>query len=299
MRNMASYKNNKSVCPLFHFPNVVGFEELHEVVVFLLTLHLFDLLSNGSLIGRSLYVADYTESHWESMLVVHHGELQLQGVVLTVSVVNEDVLLCDAILADLHYLQTEALLHKTELVVLTEDQRLAVLHVDGVLLSALALVDRVVNTVVEDNAVLQNLAYRSTLMLLCSLQHLYSSCSVGGYGTCKETTSCTEAKLCRTEWVLYSTEWRRLADKTAWTGRRILSLCESIDTVVQKYHIQVDVTTHGVDEVVTTDSKTVAVTADLPDGEVRIGYLGTGSDGSSTSVDGLHRIGINIVWQTA
>ena len=33
--------------------------------------------------------------------------------------------------------------------------------------------------------------------------------------------------------------------------------------------------------------------------EVRIGYLGTGSDGSSTSVDGLHRIGINIVWQTA
>ena len=71
MRNMASYKNNKSVCPLFHFPNVVGFEELHEVVVFLLTLHLFDLLSNGSLIGRSLYVADYAESHWESMLVVH------------------------------------------------------------------------------------------------------------------------------------------------------------------------------------------------------------------------------------
>ena len=50
---------------------------------------------------------------------------------------------------------------------------------------------------------------------------------------------------------------------------------------------------------VTTDSKTVAVTADLPDGEVWIGYLGTGSDGSSTSVDGLHRIGINIVWQTA
>ena len=110
-------------------------------MILLLALHLLDLVGYGLLVGRSLNVADYSESYRESVLVVHHGELQLQGVVLAVGVVHEDVLLRDAVLAELHHLQAEAFLHEAELVVLTEDERLAVLHVDCVLLSALALVD--------------------------------------------------------------------------------------------------------------------------------------------------------------
>ena len=162
-------------------------------MVFLFALNLFDLLSNGSLVGRSLHVADNAESNRETMLIVHHGKLQLQGVVLAVGIMNKDILLRYAVLANLHHLQAEALLNKTILVVLAEDERLAVFHVDGILLSSLTLVDRVVGSVVEDYAVLQNLANRSSLVLLCSLQNLHCAGSVGCHGTGKEMSSRSEA----------------------------------------------------------------------------------------------------------
>ena len=62
---------------LLHFPSVVGLEKFHEVVILLLDLHIFYLLMYGIIICGSLNIADNTEGNWESMLVVHHGELQL------------------------------------------------------------------------------------------------------------------------------------------------------------------------------------------------------------------------------
>ena len=53
------------------------------------------------------------------------------------------------------------------------------------------------------------------------------------------------------------------------------------------------------DEVVTTDGKSVTVSAHLPYGEFRIGYLTTGGDGCGAPVDGVHTIRIHIVGQTA
>ena len=56
----------------------------------------------------------------------------------------------------------------------------------------------------------------------------------------------------------------------------------------------------GVKKIVTDiDSQTVTVTGDLPYRQVGIGNLGTCRDGSSTSVDGLHRIRIHVIGQTA
>ena len=45
--------------------------------------------------------------------------------------------------------------------------------------------------------------------------------------------------------------------------------------------------------------QTVTVAGDLPYRQVGIGNLGTCRDGSSTSVDGLHRIRIHVIGQTA
>lgn len=171
---------------LFNFPNIVGFEQLHEVVIFLLGAYFFDLLLNCHFIGRSLNVADDAERNGESVLIVHHGELQLQSVVKAVSVVHENVFLGDAVLAQLNHLKAEAFLHESVLVVLAEDQRLAVTHVDGVLGTSFLLVDRVVAAVVKDYAVLQNLAHRRALVLICSLEDVYGALSVGGNARAKK-----------------------------------------------------------------------------------------------------------------
>ena len=268
-------------------------------MILLLAFDLFDLFCYCCLVGRCLYVADNTKSYREAVLVVHHGKLQLQSVIFAVSVVYKNVLLCNTILTNLYNLQSEAFLYETKLIVLAEDQRLTMLNVDGVLLSAFALVDRIVGTVVEDNTVLQDFAYRSTFMQFGSLEDIYCSCSVCSHRTCKEVTSCTEAKLCRTERILYCSVRRRLADETARTRWRILSLGESVDTVVEQNHVKVDVTAHGMDEMVSTNGKSVTVTANLPDGEVWIGNLRTSSNSCCTTMDGLHGICINIIWKTA
>ena len=109
----------------------------------------------------------------------------------------------------------------------------------------------------------------------------------------------TKTKLCRTEWVLNSAVRTRLADETAGTCGRILSLGETVDAVVEQYHIEVDVSAHGMDEVVSTNGKSVAITTNLPNGKVWIGYLCSCGDGSGTTVDGLHGVGIHIVGQAA
>ena len=53
------------------------------------------------------------------------------------------------------------------------------------------------------------------------------------------------------------------------------------------------------DEMVTANGQTVAVTGNLPHGDIRIGHLEAGGNGGGTSVNRLHGIRIHIIRQTA
>jgi len=188
---------------LLNLPDVVGLEEFGEVVILLCCLDFFYLLVDGIVISRSFDIADDTECYGETIAITHEGELELEGVVLTVSIVNEDILLCDAVLAYLDNLQSKAFLHQSELAVLTEDEGFAVLNVDGVLGSACLVIDSSMSAIVEDNAVLQHLYDRSALVSVGCLQHLNGVGTISSYGTCEEVTACAEAKLCRTEGIFH------------------------------------------------------------------------------------------------
>ena len=129
-------------------------------------------------------------------------QLELQSVVLTVGIVYEDVVDSHTILANLYHLEAEALLHESVLVVDTEHHGLAMTQIDGILGTSLLVVHAVVGAIVEDDAVLQYLAHRSTLMSVGSLEYLYGARSIGRYGTGKEVTAGTEAELGRAEGIL-------------------------------------------------------------------------------------------------
>ena len=172
MIDMWSLQTRELFQVLFHLPDVVGFKQLLEVVILLLSRYLSKLSVNGIIIGRSLNIADNTECDGESILRSHHGKLELQGVVLAVSIVYQYIVDGVTILTDLNNLQTEALLYQSELIVLAEYQLLAVLYVDGVLLTALVVINNIMAVVVEDYTVLQNLGYTCTLVLVSSLQNL-------------------------------------------------------------------------------------------------------------------------------
>ena len=141
---------------LAHFPDIVGFEELSEVVILLLGRNLFYLSIDSIVVSRRINVADHTESNGETIVVTHQGEFQLQSVVLAVSIVNENIVNGTAILTNLNHLQSEALLYQTELIVLAEYQLFTMLYIDGVFLATLVVVNHIVAVVVEDDTVLQN-----------------------------------------------------------------------------------------------------------------------------------------------
>ena len=223
----------------------------------------------------------------------------MQGVVLALGIVNEDVVYGDAVLANLHYLQTKAFLNETILVVLAEHQRLAVFHVYGVLGTAGLVIDAVVSAMVEDNAVLHDFTNRSTLVVIGCLQYLYGARCISCYGTGKEMSAGAKAKFCWAEGVFHSTIGAALADKSARAGGRVLALGKTIDAVVQQNHVQVNVPAVGMYEVVATDGKAVAVAANLPYGKAWVGHLATGCNGGGTTVYGVHAISRHIVGQTA
>ena len=78
---------------------------------------------------------------------------------MAVGVVDEYVVDGHSVFAYLYDFEPETLLYEAVFVVLSEDEGLPVLDVDGVFGSLFLVVDGTVATVVEDYAVLQYLAY--------------------------------------------------------------------------------------------------------------------------------------------
>ena len=128
-------------------------------MILLHALNLFYLCINGIVVGGSIHVANNAEGDGETIVIAHQSELQLQSVVLAVSVVNKYVVDGIAILANLYDLQAEALLNQSELIVLAEHQLLTMLNVDSVLLTTFIIIYHIVAVIVEDDTVLQHLGY--------------------------------------------------------------------------------------------------------------------------------------------
>ena len=133
-------------------------------------------------------------------------------------IMYENILFLHTILTNLHHLQAETFLHKTILLVRSKDQRFAMFNVDSILFASLGGINGTVTVIIKDDTILQNLTYRSTFMLVSSLQNSNSLIIVACHTTCKEVTTCTKTELSRAEWVLRCTERTGLRDEASWTG---------------------------------------------------------------------------------
>ena len=74
---------------------------------------------------------------------------------------------------------------------------------------------------------------------------------------------------------------------------------QTIDAVVEEAYVEIDIATDLVDKVVTTNSEAVAIACHLPHIEFGMASLDTRSDSTSTSVDGVKPVGVEVVWHTA
>ena len=161
-------------------------------MVLLLTAYLLYLCMYCLIISRSVHITDDTQGDGETITVTHQGEFQLQSIVLTMGIMNEDIIQGIAVLSDLDDFQSETLLDQSELIVLSKDELLSMFHIDGVLLTTFLIINTLMRSVIEDHAVLQDLTDGSTLMLVGSLQNLDSSGRVRGDGTGEEMSTCAK-----------------------------------------------------------------------------------------------------------
>ena len=70
-------------------------------MVLLCSLDFLNLCSDRVIVGGGIDITDYAKGYREAVTIAHQGKLQLQGVVLTVCIVNKDVLQGYAVLAKL------------------------------------------------------------------------------------------------------------------------------------------------------------------------------------------------------
>ena len=257
---------------LLYFPGIACKKKLTESAWLLLCLDFFNLRIDALVVGWSLYVADYAECHWKLVfvgsiavwVVAHHGELEMESEVAVVAVVNEEVIFGDAVLAYCHALDVPAIEHEPLVAVLAIDHWLAVFEEDSLVGTNSRVGDDLVCSVFPYHTVGKHLYNACTLVLGSSYHHLDRVRDVAVERTGKEVATSTKTELCWAEWGFAGAVRLRLGDSATLRGWRILSLGQTIDLVVEDDDVEVDVATHGMDEVVATDGKTVAIARAVP-----------------------------------
>ena len=275
-------------------PGRTAVQQVVHAVDLRVGLLVFDDLVKAVVEGRGFHVADNTDGDGEMRrhhVCQHHVDTRVFGGL----VVDENVLLGDAVFANLHHFKLVAVEADTLIAVLTEDKRLAVdalhLHVVADILAG----DVLMHTVGEDHAVLQDLGHGDAIVLVRLPEDFAQLLGVDIHATGKEGSLGTNGEFARIERVFVGALRRSLGLRATERAGRELTLGHTIDTVVEQDQVNVDVTTAGVDEVVTTDGGAVAVAGDHPHAEVRVGQLHASGGSGSTTVDAMETIGIHIV----
>ena len=119
------------------------------------------------------------------------------------SIVNKNIFFCDAILADFNNLQSESFLYEAEFIILSEDKRLAVFYINGVLGTSFFCVYTVMSAIVENDTVLEYFSYAGTFMVVSCFQNLYGSRGICSNCTGKEVSASTKTKFCRAERIFH------------------------------------------------------------------------------------------------
>ena len=275
-------------------PSRAAVEQVVHVLDLRVGLLVFNDLVKAVVEGRGLHVADDTDGDGEMRrhhVCQHHVDTR----VLSGLVVDEDVLLGDAVLADGDHFKFVAIEADTLIAVLTEDERLAVyalhLHVVADVLAS----DVFVNAIRENHAVLQDLGHGDAVVLVRLPKDLAQFLRVDVNATGEESGLGADGEFARIERILVGALRRSLGLRATESAGRELTLGHTVDTVVEQDQVDVDVTTAGVDEVVATDGGAVAVASDHPHTEVRVGQLDASGGSGSTTVDAMETVGIHVV----
>ena len=210
-------------------------------------------------------------------------------------VMHQDIIQCITILADCHGFQFQAFQDDTLFVVLAEQHLFAVAQEDRTVGTKFLVDNLFMDTVVKDHAVHQHFGYGSAFVASGSSQHFSRVIQIHVDHAGKEIAARAQSQFSRDKRIFDRSVRRTLGNETTIGSRRILSLRQTVDLVVEQHDIQVHVAAHGMDKVVTADRQAVAVAGNQPDTQVGTSRLHAGSDSGSTSVDRMETVCVHII----
>ena len=226
------------------------------------------------------------------------GQRERETGVFAVGVVHEDGVLTDVGHFDDAQLPIAAHRDST-MPVDAEPNRLPVVQVNHHLFTRVTAGDVVEGTVVEHVAVLKDLDKRCTPMRVCSAEHFDHVLSVEVVRASDERRLRSQRHRQRVERMIDGAKRCALGDLARLRRRRILTLGEAVDAIVEQQDRQVHVAAQCVDEVVAANGQRVAVAGDHPHVEVRPGHRDACGNGRSTAMNAVHAIRIHVVRETA
>ena len=210
-------------------------------------------------------------------------------------IMNQHIIHCVATFTDRNGFQFKTIQHKTFVTFFSENHLFAVAKEDGTVCTIFLINDTLMNAVIENYTVYQHFRDRSTFMACRSSQYFSCILQIHIDHPGKEVSACSQSQFSRDKRVFHCSVRRTFRNEATFGSRGVLSFGQTINFIVEKNYVQVDITTYGMDKMVTTDSQTVAVAGDQPDTQVGTGSLHTCCYCSTTSVDGMETVCIHII----
>ena len=130
--------------------------------------------------------------------------------ILRMSIVNKDIILCYAVLAYSHDPESHSVKNESLVAVLSEYHLFAMAQNNGPVCTELSVRDKLMCTVIEDDAVGKHLHHRASVMLCGSYHDLRRELELRVKTAREESSLCSENKASRIERMLDSAVRRGL-----------------------------------------------------------------------------------------
>ena len=149
--------------------------------------------------------------------------------------------------------------------------------------------------IVEDVAILIDFEERRTVVCMRPTNHLLQMFRVAIHTARYERSIGTKGQCPRIEWMIETSVRGRLRYFMFFAGRRILPFGESVNLIVEQQNLHIEITAQQVNEVVTTNAHSVAITGYNPHAQLGANCLEAACHGGCTTVNRVHPIRIHII----
>src|SRR5258708_23295794 len=208
---------------------------------------------------------------------------------------NQQIVFGYAILANGDHFRVGAIHTNALLPIFSEGHRLPMLEIQHTIGTNAAVSEIVESVVVKDIAVLIDLYERNAFVFRGCLNHTTEVFDVNVDRARDKSRLTRDRQRQRIDRVVDSSRRSRLRLLAELGSRTVLAFSQTVDTVVEKYVVDIQIPPDRVHEVIAADGQRVAIACDYRDTQLRGRTFDSGRNRRRTTVDAVEPICVHVV----